>query len=72
MLNDGRVLVTGGTGAKASTEIYDPSTNSWSSGVDMIEWRYRHVATTLDDGRILVTGGNGKDEVLAEAELFVP
>ena len=42
------------------------------SGVDMIEWRYRHVATTLDDGRILITGGNGKNEVLAEAELFVP
>jgi N-acetylneuraminic acid mutarotase len=72
LLNDGRVIVTGGTGAKASTEIYDPLTNSWSSGADMVEWRYRHVATTLDDGRILITGGNGKNEVLAEAELFIP
>ena len=69
---DGTVIAVGGIGRIASSEIYDPNTNSWVSGPDMQEPRYRFTSVTLDDGRIVVFGGTGKDGVLATTELFVP
>ncbi len=73
LLNDGRVLVTGGHVADAgyhpgdidvtlrpgmeSAEIWDPRTNSWSWAPPMAMRRMFHSATTLRDGRVLVVGG---------------
>jgi N-acetylneuraminic acid mutarotase len=67
LLNDGRVLVTGGisttsedqesTPALASAEIYDPATRSWSLAGSMAAARTGHTATLLSDGRVLITGG---------------
>ncbi len=63
LLSNGKVLVTGGFGpdgvALATTEIYDPSLNSWALGPNFpgnTERAY-HVATTLASGRVLVYGG---------------
>ncbi|HUP70613.1 MAG TPA: kelch repeat-containing protein [Acidimicrobiales bacterium] len=67
-LPDGRVLVAGGLGSgglpRASTEIYDPSTQSWTLTASMIEFRsgsvfapHGHTATVLGSGQVLVAGG---------------
>ena len=64
LLPNGKVLVAGGRDASsppsstlASTELYDPNTNSWSLAASMTTGRQRHTATGLLDGRVLVVGG---------------
>ena len=63
LLPNGKVLVAGGLDASfpastlASTELYDPNTNSWSAAASMSSGRARHTATGLPDGRVLVVGG---------------
>jgi N-acetylneuraminic acid mutarotase len=63
LLPSGKVLVAGGlvlpfpSPSLASTELYDPATNTWSTAAPMIESRTRHTATLLRDGRVLVVGG---------------
>jgi hypothetical protein len=78
-LPDGRVLVAGGccspTGPyESSAEVFDPSTNSFSSaGIgSMTEERQDAVAAPLPDGRVLVAGGEHGGWVLANAEIFDP
>jgi hypothetical protein len=65
LLEDGRVLIAGGTvptpsGVYSSdtAEIFDPVTDRFS--VLSVMWTYRaaHTATLLDDGRVLILGGN--------------
>lgn len=70
-LPNGRVLVTGGlsdlngTGidpinsALASTEIYNPATDTWTAGPNMSRPRAGHLATVLPNGKILFAGGVG-------------
>jgi hypothetical protein len=66
-LNDGRVLMTGGTlvptllGAASATpingaELYNPTTNTWATA-NMSAPRALHSATKLSDGRVVVCGG---------------
>jgi len=67
LLPTGKVLVVGGFKAPfpseslASTELYDPATNSWSAAAPMTTSRTRHTATALPDGRVLVVGGQRFD-----------
>ena len=83
LLSDGRVIVMGGLvddtvdGPKrdtlASTEIYDPESDSWSLGAVMAQGRGLHTATTLLDGKILVIGGvNTARQTINSAELYDP
>jgi N-acetylneuraminic acid mutarotase len=77
LLNDGRVLVVGGSNststALASTEIYDPQARAWSAGPALAAARMLHSATLLSDGRVLVAGGvNASGSVLAAAEIYDP
>jgi hypothetical protein len=61
LLQDGRVLATGGLGfpsdALASAEIYDPDSGLWSGTGDMGAGRMQHTATLLLDGTVLIAGG---------------
>jgi hypothetical protein len=67
LLQDGRVLVTGGEDPDLvwrprfrilrSAEIYDPATGTFTSAGDMNEHRMNHTATRLADGRVLIAGG---------------
>ncbi len=73
LLPDGRVLAAGGvhpvqidSSIYSTTEIFDPSTNSWSPGPELAEPRTNHSATLLPDGRVLLIGG------IAPGSQFVP
>jgi hypothetical protein len=65
----------------ASTEIYDPVTDSWSTAAPMASRRAAASAVALDDGSVLVTGGYGSwgqvstpycPNELATAERYLP
>lgn len=85
MLADGRVLLSGGsiivdyiwgfpiTDCNLATEIYSPTTNSWSLAGNMVVGRTGHAAVRLPDGKVLAVGasntcGGGEQS----AELFDP
>jgi len=63
-LQDGRVLVTGGSGdadlyfGLPNADLYDPIAGTWSHTMDLHVPRYGHSATPLPDGRVLVAGGD--------------
>ena len=77
VLDDGSVLVAGGTGEGAvsldSAEIYDPKTDSFSGVGSMSAPRAMATATLLPaSDKVLLAGGyDGKNE-LASAELYDP
>ncbi len=78
-LDDGRVLVAGGTvsltGFTAS-ELINPRTGTVTQTGALKRRRQGHTATRLADGRVLVTGGWGPGgdamNLLASAEIWVP
>ena len=60
LLNNGQVLVAGGTdgGADlASAELYNPATGSWTFTGSMSSPRNAHTPTLLASGEVLVAGG---------------
>ncbi|HEX5411297.1 MAG TPA: YDG domain-containing protein [Terriglobia bacterium] len=75
LLQDGRLLITGGNGASgalATTEILDPS-RGFTPGPPMNFARSNHVAMLLRDGRVLVAGGtDASGRASQSAELFDP
>ena len=79
LLDDGRVLVAGGTSADtsvASAAIYDPKTGTFSSTGWMATPRTEDTATLLADGRVLFAGGATQlpiaNTTTASAELYDP
>jgi hypothetical protein len=84
LLKDGRVLITGGyTGDDggdyilSGSELYDPSTETFTWGENTYRGRVLHTATLLNDGRVLIVGGITTTSGQARAndtaaELFVP
>src|SRR6266850_5988433 len=60
LLDNGRVLVTGGSddaGAAVSrAEVFDPVTRSWTVAAPNVYARVEHAATVLQDGRVVVVG----------------
>jgi hypothetical protein len=67
LLPDGTVLVAGGNtggiggdGVLASTELFDPATETWTRTGDMATPRYGHTATLLASGAVLVCGGQSQ------------
>ena len=64
LLPNGKVLLTGGTDGSrldffplASTEIYDPVSDQWSSGASMANSHAYHTVTSLQNGKVLIAGG---------------
>ena len=69
-LGNGLVLISGGlesfdladplsifSSILNSTELFDPNTNAFSTGPNMLEARAFHTSTTLSSGQALVAGG---------------
>ncbi len=62
LLDDGRVLATGGRASQggpalATAELYDPKSGTWSPTGSLSVDRFAHTATRLPDGRVLIAGG---------------
>jgi hypothetical protein len=75
LLNNGRILVTGGYPSNGTAELYDPVTGTWRyTAHPMIAAREYHSATLLLDGRVLIVGGSppGSGTWLQSAEVFDP
>ena len=73
-LNDGRVLIVGGSDAPGSAEIFDPESERFAEACSLRFPRSAHSATLMADGRVLVAGGEvgPKNAGLAYAEVFDP
>jgi len=74
LLPNGKVLIAGGwgdAGVLASAELYDPATNTFQRGANMIAPRGDFTATLLEDGKVLIAGGEG-ERALASAEIYDP
>jgi len=76
LLPNGKVLVAGGYGGTttlSSAEVYDPSTDEWSTTGNLAAARILHTSTLLPSGKVLIVGGFG-DGVgpLASAEVYDP
>ena len=85
-LADGRVLIAGGQRQDppiyapvsiASSEVYDPGTDTFTIVGPLSNTRTGHEANLLEDGRVLVTGGGrtttaGSGVALDSAEIFAP
>jgi hypothetical protein len=84
LLDDGRVLITGGTSSIAgdlssvslcTAEIYDPVSGTFSAPIPMDDCRQSHNLVKLLDGRVLAIGGGegpGLENPLASVEAFNP
>lgn len=57
ILADGRVVITGGSGG-SNTTIYDPWTDTFSTGPQMAIPRGYQTSVTLSDGQVFVLGGS--------------
>ena len=77
LLNNGEVLVTGGSagqGAFSSAELYNPSTGTFSYTGSMNTGRAYHAAALLPSGEVLIVGGETlfPTNCLSSAELYNP
>jgi hypothetical protein len=80
LLQDGRVLITGGVAYErgyrgtvlASAEVYDPATGTFTVTGSMSTERRMHTATLLPNGRVLIAGGYGQTLQEGSAELYDP
>ena len=80
LLKDGRVLIVGGSYdleianalGRASAEVYNPASNTWSLAAGMASGRYRFTATLFEDGAVLVAGGQNVADAYESAEVYTP
>lgn len=71
LLSDGRVLLIGGAN-QAWTEIYDPSSNTFTITGSPRGWDDVANATLLTNGKVLFVGNGENDGTRADAELYDP
>jgi hypothetical protein len=80
LLNNGQVLVVGGTYrgtfvqyGLTSAELYNPATGTFSATGSLNTGRYGQSATLLNSGKVLIAGGaNSPTGALSSAELYDP
>jgi Kelch motif protein len=79
LLNDGRVLVAGGSNVGRSlpgAEVYDPQTGAFQPTGDMTAPQAGHAATLLANGKVLIAGGTDRSNpaavVVAPANVYDP
>jgi hypothetical protein len=77
VMQDGRVLIAGGTRNPDEhlndTEILDPASGTITISAPLLTPRHDFTATALLDGRVLVVGGyNARDGWLDDAEIYDP
>ncbi len=71
LLNNGKVLITGGSttnGLTDTAELFDPATGTFTLIGSMLHPRHQHSATLLNDGRVLIVGA----VFITEPEIYDP
>ena len=61
LLQNGKILAAGGAGTSnilSSSELYDPSANTWSAAANLPAKRLRYAAMLLPNGNVLLSGGD--------------
>lgn len=77
-LNNGTVLIVGGSNLSASlqtAELYDPATDTFKATGSLQNARQKHTATLLSDGKVLIAGGivgAGGGITVTTAEIYDP
>jgi len=75
LLQDGRLLFTGGEG-NGQCSLFNPETLTWEMAASpMVVPRFGHNALRLADGRVVILGGIGypfPNEAVTRAEIFDP
>jgi N-acetylneuraminic acid mutarotase len=75
LLSNGKVLVTGGCTANPCgtftvvSELYDPTSNTWTTTGSLNTARFLHTAVLLKTGKVLVVGGSSGT---TSCELYTP
>src|SRR6266567_2466395 len=77
VLANGKALLPGGSDLNnnpyATTELYDPSTGTWSNAAPMpYKTSLAHSLTLLQNGKVLLAGGRNYDGFLATAAIYDP
>jgi len=75
LLENGKVLIAGGTdnnGNFVTSELFDPSTGTFSLTGNMVTPRANHTATLLQNGEVLIAGGDVTSGALTSAEVYNP
>lgn len=82
MLNDGRILITGGHSGhrrnlviNKDSEVFDPSTDKFTSIGNLTVKRHKHESISLTDGKVLILGGSDERDANGaynNAEIFDP
>ena len=74
LLDNGQVLVAAGFGGGASSELYNPATDTWTRTGDVATAsRFNYFYTVLPDGRALIAGGAVPSQgVVDTAEIYDP
>jgi hypothetical protein len=78
LLSSGKVLLAGGWSSYspitslASAELFDPSTNTFTSVGSMSIPRNRHKSALLSDGKVLIFGGSEHQFSVSSVEAFDP
>ena len=72
LLNTGKVLVVGGTGATLSADLYDPATGTFTPTLGASNIPGGATATLLNNGMVLFTGGLSGGNATGSAELYNP
>jgi N-acetylneuraminic acid mutarotase len=76
LLNNGTVLVTGGSsqgGSElSSAEIFDPASGTWTPTANLPTPVRGQTATLLPNGTVLVAGGSNSTGTTADAEIYDP
>jgi len=80
LLPNGKVLIAGGaanmssTGARGTTDLYDPATNTFAASTPTMNTaRYAATATLLPNGKVLIAGGTPDgSNFFSSTELYDP
>ncbi len=75
LLQDGRVLITGGvdaSGSAAASSEFFGTDRTFTAGPALAAARSQHTCTLLNDGRVLVAGGKDDSGPMRSAEIFDP